>query len=130
MIGNTISPHSGFIMNILLQKNFSQCKKNGKSLPFSLSDLMKEILAKNSSFAIKEPKIKELIIQLKDEFKFISSWGFNDDNSPTYVINFENISEKIKSKTLEKLLSQEYSPMHLRVYRLLNKCGALDSKTV
>ena len=64
------------------------------------------------------------------EFKFISNWGFDDNNNPVYILNFENIAEKIKSKTLEKLLNQEYSPMHLRIYRLLNKCGALDSKMV
>jgi hypothetical protein len=130
MIGNTISPLSALLIQIILSKNIGVCLKSGKSLPFSINDIMKEILIKNSKSQIKENKIKELVNQLIDEFKFISNWGFDDLNNPLYILNFENIAEKIKSKTLEKLLGNEYSPMHLRIYRLLNKCGALDSKMV
>ena len=130
MIANTISPHAALVIQIVLSNSIGTCLINGKSSPFSSTEIMKEILTKNPKSQIKEQKIKEIINQLMDEVKFVSNWGFDDNNIPVYVLNFELIAEKIKSKTVEKLLSQEYSPMHLRVYRLLNKCGALDSKSV
>lgn len=130
MIGNAISPQSALIIHLAISKNFGNCIKNGKSSPFSQNEILKEILNKNPKSQIKENKLNEIINQLIEEFKFISKWGFDDNNNPIYIINYENIADKIKTKTLEKLLSQEFSPMHLRVYRLLKKCGALDNKSV
>lgn len=57
-------------------------------------------------------------------------WGFNDNGQKTYCINIDSITEFIKTKTIEKIIEQQFSSNHVRIYRVLSKCGPLDLKNV
>lgn len=130
MISQKINPQAGLVFSAILKKNLQYCIKNGKSLPISSNEILKEILSKNPKSQIKLNKITELFENLIEEYDFALKWGFDDNNHILYCLNYENIANSIKTKTLEKLIEQQFTPMHLRVYRLLSKCGALDSKNV
>lgn len=130
MITQNINPQAGLVFQVILKRNFNYCVKNGKSLPYTAIDIFKEIMLKHPKSQIKQNKISELLDNLIDEHDLVIKWGFDDSNNPLYCLNFENISDRIRSRALEKMIEQQYSPMHLRVYRLLSKCGALDAKNV
>jgi len=130
MISQKVNQHAALVFQIILKKNFTYCANNGKSSPFSANEILKEILSKNPKSQIKQNKITEIFENLIEEHDFASKWGFDDNNNQLYCLNFENVAGAIRNKCLEKMIEQQFTPMHLRVYRLLSKCGALDSKNV
>lgn len=130
MISQKINQHAALIFQIILNKNFNYCLNNGKSSPFSANEIYKEILIKNPKSQLKPNKVTEIFENLIEEHDFASKWGFDDNNNTLYCLNFENVASKIRGRCLEKMIEQQFTPMHLRVYRLLSKCGALDSKNV
>ena len=130
MISQKINQHAALIFQVILKKNFNYCLNNGKSSPFSANEIHKEILSKNPKSQIKVNKISEIFENLIEEHDFALKWGFDDNNNTLYCLNFENVANKMRGRCLEKMIEQQFTPMHLRVYRLLSKCGALDSKNV
>ncbi len=130
MISQKVGPQAALIVQVILKKNFNFCLKNGKSSPYSANEIHKEIITRNPKSQIKPTKISELIDNLIEEHDFAIKWGFDDNNHPLYCLNFENISSKMRVRCLEKMIGHQFTPMHLRIYRLLSKCGALDSKNV
>jgi hypothetical protein len=56
--------------------------------------------------------------------------GFNDNGLKTYCVNIDSITHVIKTKTLEKIIEQQFTSNHVRIYRLLSRCGPLDLKNV
>jgi len=130
MVSQKINAQAALIIQVILIKNFNHSLKNGKSSPSSANEVYKEILTKNPKSQIKLNKITEIFEALVDEHDLAIKWGFDDNNNPLYCINFENIACKMRIRCLEKMIEQEFTPMHLRIYRLLSKCGALDSKNV
>ncbi len=45
-----------------------------------------------------------------------------------YCMNVDSIVKTLKNKTIEKIIEQQFSALHTRIYRLLSRCGALDRK--
>ena len=51
-------------------------------------------------------------------------------SSDSIALNITNISTYIKTKTIEKVIEQKFSKNHLRIFRLLHLCGALDARNI
>lgn len=130
MISQKVNPHAALIFQIILKKNFNYSVNNGKSSPFSANEIYNEIITKNPKSQMKQNKIKEIFDVLIEEYDFASRWGLDENNNQLYCLNFENVANSMRNRCLEKMIEQQFTPMHLRVYRLLSKCGSLDSKNV
>lgn len=128
-ISGNIGHVAGAISSIMLRKNILSAFREGKSLPISLEEILKNINIKSAS--IKVGTIKETLEYMcEEENGFTSKWGLGESGNDSYCLNIDPIVSMIKVKTLEKMIEQQFSPAHIRVYRLLSKCGALDSKNV
>ena len=51
-------------------------------------------------------------------------------SSDSIALNITNISTYIKTKTIEKIIEQKFSMNHLRIFRLLYLCGAIDARNI
>ena len=123
-----VVPQTGYIVSTMLNGSSEKDFRNGKTTPMSVEEIIKKMPDK---LATKEKLVNELITKIKsDESNYIMEWGFNDNGQKTYVVNVETIAQIIKTKTLEKVIEQQFSSNHSRIYRLLSKCGALDLKNV
>jgi hypothetical protein len=114
----------------MLRKNISYAFMTGKSTAISVEAIHKEMNpAQKNSF--KPVNIKEVIEKMSlEEYDFTAKSERNDNGVDLYILNVDRIVDTLKSKTVEKMVEQEFSPQHTRVYRLLSRSGALDSKNV
>ena len=78
----------------------------------------------------KTEAVRNLLEEMsREENDFVLLWSIIESGQ-TYCLNLESVSKTLKTKTLEKIIEQEFSPDHIRIYRLLSKCGPLDSKNI
>ena len=106
----------GLIASFMLENNQITSFKTGHSDSFNYQTICHKIKNMN------ENKILEIINDSNDFFLKITS--------DTFSLNLEKISNYIKQQIIEKTITQQFSENHLRVYRLLSLCGALDSKNI
>jgi hypothetical protein len=123
----SISHLGSLIGSIMLRKNLSYALAKGSSVPLSSEEIFKEIKS-HQQVSFKKDNVRETLdLMSQSEYDIVTkSDGFEDQ----FTLNVEWIISSIKSKTVEKIVEQEFTQNHCRVYRLLSKCGALDSKNV
>ena len=74
--------------------------------------------------------IKNMLEEMsREEHDFVQLWSISDAGQ-TFSLNLDSIGKSLKTKTLEKIIEQEFSADHIRIYRLLSKCGPLDAKNI
>ena len=115
-INQKISPQAGAIASLFLEKNQIASFKNGKTMGLSYTSISSKYKSININ------SIDEIVADPNDFFIKIS----ND----TYSLNLEKVNHYIKERTIEKLIYQMFSKEHVRIYRLLSLCGALDAKNI
>lgn len=115
-INQKISPQAGAIASLFLEKNQIASFKNGKTMGLSYTSISSKYKSININ------SIDEIVSDPNDFFIKIS----ND----TYSLNLEKVNHYIKERTIEKLIYQMFSKEHVRIYRLLSLCGALDAKNI
>ena len=115
-INQKLSTQAGLIANILLEKNQIASFKEGKTFSCNYETITQKFGSINIS------QIDEIIKEQNEFFLKVSS--------DSLILNLDIISQFIKESTIEKVILQQFSESHLRIYRLLNLCGALDSKNI
>ena len=115
-INQKLSTQAGLIANILLEKNQIASFKEGKTFSCNYETITQKFRSINIS------QIDEIIKEQNEFFLKVSS--------DSLILNLDIISQFIKESTIEKVILQQFSESHLRIYRLLNLCGALDSKNI
>jgi hypothetical protein len=121
-----ISHLGSLVCSIMFRKNMSYALIKGLSIPLTVEEIYKEVKANQINF--KKDNIKEALeLMSRDEYDIVTK---NDSLDDQYTLHVDIIVNSIKSKTMEKIVEQEFSQHHCRIYRLLSKCGALDSKNV
>jgi hypothetical protein len=115
---------AGAISSIMLRKNISSAFHSGKSMLFTVDAIFQEFdntLKSNS----KPGNIKDVL-----EKMCLEEYDLAERNDEEYCISVDSIVRTLKNKTIEKIIEQQFSPQHTRIYRLLSRCGALDGKNV
>lgn len=134
-INQKLKGQAAMIAAIMLRKDPLRAFKEGKSSPISIEEITKQIIFSSSSsskekISIKQNTVKEVIdLMSREENNFVMPWGFSDTEEQ-FSLNLEGIAESLKVQTLEKIVEQHFSTDHVRIYRLLSKCGPLDSKNI
>lgn len=136
IITQRLGPQAGFVASVMLSKFSFYEYANTKDLQgMSVTDIQKQIngkqtnnIAKQYASSLNIQKIEKILESLaSDEFNFASKeLLFNK----SYKLNVGYLIEFLKNKTLEKIIEQQFSSVHTRIYRLLSKCGNLDAKSV
>jgi transcription initiation factor IIE alpha subunit len=147
-ISQKTNGEAGKIASIMMIKNSSIGFKEGKSTPVTVEDISKTLVnltqhntglkmtkeqTKNQQNQIqtKQMQVKKIITLLSSEENgYVIKFGNNSEGAELYCINLEEISQTLKTKTLEKIIEQHFTQNHTRIYRLLSKCGALDYKNI
>ena len=115
-ITQKISPQAGAVASLFLEKNPINSFKNGKTIGLTYSS----ISSRYKSIDINS--IDEILADPNDFFMKISS--------DTYTLNLEEVGNYIKARTIEKIILQKFTQNHVRIFRLLFLCGALDAKNI
>ena len=115
-INQKLSTQAGLIANILLEKNQIASFKEGKTFSCNYETITQKFRSINIS------QIDDIIKEQNEFFSKVSS--------DSLILNLDIVSQFIKESTIEKVILQQFSESHLRIYRLLNLCGALDSKNI
>ena len=115
-INQKLSTQAGLIANLLLEKNQIASFKEGKTFSCNYETITQKFRSINIS------QIDDIIKEQNEFFSKVSS--------DSLILNLDIVSQFIKESTIEKIILQQFSENHLRIYRLLNLCGALDSKNI
>jgi hypothetical protein len=115
---------AGLITSIMIRKNMREAFISGKTEFISIENIYKEMNA-NQKNSFKTVNIKELLDKMCLEENDLSTMKFDE-----YSLNIDSIVGILKNKTIQKIIEQQFSSNHTRIYRLLSRCGALDSKNV
>ena len=115
-INQKLSTQAGLIANILLEKNKIASFKDGKTFSCNYETISEKFHSINIS------QIDDIIKEQNEFFSKVSS--------DSIILNIDFISQYIKERTIEKVILQQFSDLHLRIYRLLSLCGAIDSKNI
>ncbi len=115
-INQKLSTQAGLIANLLLEKNQIASFKEGKTFSCNYETITQKFRSINIS------QIDDIIKEQNEFFSKVSS--------DSLILNLDIVSQFIKESTIEKVILQQFSESHLRIYRLLNLCGALDSKNI
>jgi hypothetical protein len=133
LINQRMGGQAGMIGSILLRKNPGNAFKEGKTFPITIEEIIKNMgfVSKDKKTLLeKQESVKNIIEDMsRVENDFVLTWGITEAGQ-TYCLNLESIANILKNKTLEKIIEQEFSLDHLRIYRLLAKCGPLDAKNI
>ncbi len=133
LVSQRMDGQAGNIASIMLRKNPGNSFKEGKSFPMTVNDIIKLMGFTTKDKKIMNEKQESIRVMLdamsRAENDFVLPWGTTDSGS-SYALNLESIAVTLKNKTLEKIIEQEFSSDHIRIYRLLSKCGPLDSKNI
>ena len=108
----------------MIRKNPREAFISGKTEFLSIESIYKEMNA-NHKNSFKPANIKELLDKMCLEENDLAIVKFEE-----YSLNVESIVKILKNKTIQKIIEQQFSSNHTRIYRLLSRCGALDSKNV
>ncbi|MCQ2818130.1 MAG: hypothetical protein MJ252_12765 [archaeon] len=114
-INQKMSTQAGLVASSLLEKNPQNSFRIGKTENITFAQITKKF----PSFQQDPGKY------LLDQNEF-----FSQHTSDSVYLNLEKIGRSLKEKILEKYIVQKFSENHLRIFRLLHLCGALDSKNI
>jgi len=135
-INQKLKGQAAMVAAIMLRRDPLRAFKEGKSSPISIEDITKQInfcsggAASKEKTSTKQNTVKEIVeLMSREENNFVIPWGFSDTEE-TFSLNLESIAHSIKLQTLEKIVEQQFSHDHARIYRLLSKCGPLDTKNI
>lgn len=111
--------------------------------PITIKELIANISESNNSsksvininslkHIIANPQLVEEIIKesKSDDSGIFKYYGLNDLGKELIYLNLESLFFSMKTKLKEKVVEQLLSPIHARVFRLLDKCGPLDLKNI
>jgi hypothetical protein len=133
LITQKMGGQAGLISSIMLRKNAANAFREGKSTPITIEEILKQMGVNTKDKKIlldKTEAVRNLLEEMsREENDFVLLWSIIESGQ-TYCLNLESVSKTLKTKTLEKIIEQEFSPDHIRIYRLLSKCGPLDSKNI
>lgn len=133
LVSQKMGGQAGNLAGIMLRKNPGLSFREGKTSPISVEEIMKTLGTNYKDKKISQEKqdsIKNILDEMvREENDFAVNWGSNESGS-CYCLNLESIAKLLKTKTIEKIIEQEFTPDHIRIYRLLSKCGPLDSKNI
>jgi hypothetical protein len=133
-INQKLKGQAAMISAIMLRKDPLRSFKEGKSTPISIEEITKQITfnqnISNKERISKQNTVKEIIdLMSREENNYVMPWGFSDTEEQ-FSLNLESIAESLKVQTLEKIVEQHFTSDHIRIYRLLSKCGPLDAKNI
>lgn len=143
MISQKIGGQAGMIASIMLQKNSTHSFKEGRTHSMTTEEILKVMTGNTggilSSTPRSDPKGNKKNI-LNEKLQALNSYMeetarqnkdyFVLEGNNKYGLNLSSISSYLKARTLEKMIEQQFTQHHLRIYRLLTKCGALDMKNI
>lgn len=134
-INQKLKGQAAMIASIMLRRDPQRAFKEGKSTPISIEEITKHTMVNSGptskeKISTKQNTIKDIVEAMcREENNFVIPWGFSDSED-TFSLNIEGIAQSLKVQTLEKIVEQLFSPDHVRIYRLLSKCGPLDAKNI
>lgn len=133
LISQKMAGQAGLIGSIMLKRNAENAFKEGKSFPITLEEIVKNMgpTSKDKKVnAEKQETVKTVLeAMMREENDFVVPYMATDAGQ-TYCLNLDSIANTLKTKTLEKIIEQEFTLDHIRIYRLLAKCGPLDAKNI
>jgi hypothetical protein len=135
-INQKLKGQAAMVASVMLRKDPLRAFKEGKSTPISIEEITKQITfssggaASKEKISTKQNAIKEIVeLMSREENNYVIPWGFSDTEE-TFSLNLEGIAQSLKVQTLEKIVEHHFSQDHVRIYRLLSKCGPLDAKNI
>ena len=95
---------------------------------FTLGEIMERLA---NETVMSESNVDKYLTILKNE-KFIQETKNPNPKIilPTYCVDLDYLVNKIKIKTLEKIVEEKYSQLHSRDFRILDKLGYCTEKQV
>ena len=115
-ITQKLSPQAGLIASHLLEKNALNSFQKGRTEAISFMGIVEKLSS------IKLNEIEDIVAEPNNFLTRVTS--------DSITLNLANISQYIQERTIEKIIEQQYSMNHVRIYRLLLLCGALDAKNI
>lgn len=125
IISKKVSQQVGLFSRVMIERGNFSSETLSTVRPLSCTDIT------TAYPELYKLNIEELIKQLKgSENNLIKVYGLDETGKEVFLLDLNEIYVTLKSKLVEKVISQILSNYHSRIYRVLARCGPLDLKNI
>jgi hypothetical protein len=133
LVTQKMGGQAGLLASIMLKTNPGLAFREGKTFSLTIDEILKQMGFNSKDkklYQEKQEGMRNVLEEMSREENDFVKLCTGSDSGQAYSLNLDSISKILKTKTLEKIIEQEFSADHIRIYRLLSKCGPLDAKNI